>query len=180
MATSNPDFETPADLGYAMPAEWARHEATWLGWPRNPTDWPDKLDTIRWVYGEMVRKIGAGEKIRLLVANQAEEIQARHYLSRAGANLRHVEFLAHPTNRGWMRDSGPIFVRETRRGRTRKPRTAIVHFHFNACGSRLHSAGNTERHPSRPKPQKARRKIGKTACSLKFKVVVLSKPGFLP
>jgi len=132
MATSNPDFETPADLGYAMPAEWARHEATWLGWPRNPTDWPDKLGTIRWVYGEMVRKIGAGEKIRLLVANQAEEIQARHYLSRAGANLRHVEFVAHPTNRGWMRDSGPLFVKEGPRGRTRKSRTAIVHFHFNA------------------------------------------------
>src|SRR5262245_38896932 len=42
---------TPASLGYSMPAEWAPHEATWLGWPHNPTDWPDKLDTIRWVYG---------------------------------------------------------------------------------------------------------------------------------
>ncbi|HWQ92409.1 MAG TPA: agmatine deiminase family protein, partial [Clostridia bacterium] len=46
---------TPAELGYTMPAEWERHEATWLGWPHNPTDWPDKVDTIRWVYGEMVR-----------------------------------------------------------------------------------------------------------------------------
>jgi hypothetical protein len=39
-----------------MPAEWETH-----GPPgrlaHNETDWPGKLDTIRWVYGEMVRKI---------------------------------------------------------------------------------------------------------------------------
>jgi agmatine deiminase len=121
--------DTPATLGYRMPAEWEKHEATWLGWPHNPTDWPDKLDTIRWVYGEMVRRIGTGEIVRVLVANKAEEQCARRYLSRAGADLRQVEFIAHPTDRGWMRDSGPIFVR---RGRGRSAKTAIVHFHFNA------------------------------------------------
>ena len=61
------DEAITAALGYAMPAEWERHEATWLGWPHNPTDWPDKIDTIRWVYGEMVRKISPGEMVRILV-----------------------------------------------------------------------------------------------------------------
>lgn len=112
-----------------MPAEWEKHEATWLGWPHNPTDWPDKLDTIRWVYGEMVRKIGAGEKVRLLAANAAMEKLARGYLARAGADLGSVEFVTHATNRGWMRDSGPIFVR---RKKSRTSETAIVHCHFNA------------------------------------------------
>jgi agmatine deiminase len=119
----------PASLGFVMPAEWERHEATWLGWPHNPTDWPDKLDTVRWVYGEMVRKISAGEIIRMLVHSRTEEKLARRYLTRAGADARRVEFLVHPTNRGWMRDSGPVFVR---RRRGRKAETAIVHFHFNA------------------------------------------------
>ena len=118
----------PADLGYAMPAEWERHEATWLGWPHNETDWPGKLDTIRWVYGEMVRKIGAGEIVRLLVRHRTEERLARGYLSRAGCNLDRVEFIVHPTNRGWTRDSGPICVRRRRPTRD----VAIVHFHFNA------------------------------------------------
>ncbi len=112
-----------------MPAEWEKHEATWLGWPHNPTDWPDKLDTIRWVYGEMVRKIAPGEIIRLLVRNQAEEKLARRYLRRAGAEVSRIEFVVHPTNRGWTRDSGPIFVRRRRGARSE---TAIVHFHFNA------------------------------------------------
>lgn len=122
-------MSTPVELGYGMPAEWERHEATWLGWPHHATDWPHKLDTIRWVYGEIVRKIGPGERVRVLVNNRAEAKFAGRYLGRAGVELRGVEFVAHPTNRGWTRDSGPIFVR---RGRGRKRETAIVHFHFNA------------------------------------------------
>lgn len=120
--------QTPASLGFRMPAEWEKHSATWLGWPHNPTDWPDKLDTIRWVYGEMVRKISAGELVRLLVGSKAEEKLAQGYLTRAGANMSRVEFIRHATNRGWMRDSGPVFVKRTKG----KSETAIVHFHFNA------------------------------------------------
>jgi agmatine deiminase len=116
-----------------MPAEWERHAATWLGWPHNDTDWPGKLDTIRWVYGEMVRKISPGERVRLLVRHPAEQKLAANYLKRAGCDLKQVQFIRHPTNRGWMRDSGPIFVRRQKaEGRRQKFETAIVHFHFNA------------------------------------------------
>ena len=118
-----------ASFGFSMPAEWETHEATWLAWPHNPTDWPDKLDTIRWVYGEIVRRIAPGELVRLLVNSKTEEKLASRYLTRAGADTSRVEFIIHPTNRGWMRDSGPIFVR---RCRGRQLETAIVHFHFNA------------------------------------------------
>jgi len=112
-----------------MPAEWEFHEATWLGWPHNPTDWPDKLDTIRWVYGEIVRRVSPGEIIRMLVNSRAGAQEARRYLTRAGADVARVEFIVHPTNRGWTRDSGPVFVR---RRAGRRSETAIVHFHFNA------------------------------------------------
>ena len=124
-------YRTPAEQGFSMPAEWERHEATWLGWPHNPTDWPDKLDTIRWVYGEIARKISPGERIRMLVDNGAAERMARSYLGRAGCDLRRIQFVKHPTNRGWTRDSGPIFVRRAKAG-AKGSDTAIVHFHFNA------------------------------------------------
>ena len=65
--------QTPASLGFSMPAEWETHEATWLAWPHNPTDWPDKLDIIRWVYTEIVRRISPGEAIRMLVDSRSEE-----------------------------------------------------------------------------------------------------------
>ncbi len=124
---------TPAAQGFSMPAEWEPHEATWLGWPHHPTDWPDKLDTIRWVYGEIVRKIAAGEIVRILVDDKAEEKLALGYLRPAGADLTRIEFVRHPTNRGWTRDSGPIFVRrKMRKGTSKRAETAITHFHFNA------------------------------------------------
>ena len=124
---------TPAELGFSMPAEWEPHTATWLGWPHNETDWPGKLDTIRWVYGEMVRKIGGGELVRILVRNKSEENLARHYLKLAHAPMGNVRFVTHPTNRGWTRDSGPIQVqRRKAEGRRKETETAIVHFHFNA------------------------------------------------
>ena len=157
-ATNSPSA-TPAALGFSMPAEWERHEATWLIWPHNPIDWPDKIDTVRWVYGEIVRKIAPGERVRLLVNNKTDEKVARRVLSRAGADLGRVEFIRHPTERGWTRDTGPIFVKRTagvvaRASRlrwstqrrdarvagespaplpgVRTSETAIVHFHFNA------------------------------------------------
>src|SRR2546430_17410682 len=89
--------KTPAELGCSMPAEWERHEATWLGWPHNESDWPGKIDTIRWVYGEMVRKIDQGELVRILVNNKSQETLARSYLKRAGADLKKVQFITHPT-----------------------------------------------------------------------------------
>jgi len=111
-----------------MPAEWERHEATWLAWPHNPTDWPRKVSAIRWVYGEMVRKIGPGEIVRLFVNSQGAERAARRTLAQAHADVAGVQFIIHPTNRGWTRDSGPICVR--RGGENRE--TAFVDFHFNA------------------------------------------------
>ncbi len=129
MTVSAKAVKTPAELGFSMPAEWERHEATWLGWPHNPTDWPGKIDTIRWVYGEIVRKIGRGEIVRILINSRKAEREARGFLGKAGADLSKVEFVVHPTNRGWTRDSGPIFVRRLKGKRSEK---AIVHFHFNA------------------------------------------------
>jgi agmatine deiminase len=69
----------------------------------------------------------------LLIQSKAEEKLARSYLKRAGCDLGRIQFIHHPTNRGWMRDSGPIFVKKEKgEGRKKKRETAIVHFHFNA------------------------------------------------
>ena len=108
-----------------MPAEWEPHAATWLAWPHNVRDWPGRFAPIPWVYAEIVRRISAGETVRLLVGDAALEARARRTLIRAGVPLERVEFHRIPTDRIWTRDSGPIFVR---RGRAR----AIARFRFNA------------------------------------------------
>lgn len=125
----DPRATTPADEGLAMPAEWERHEATWLAWPHNAADWPGKFEVIPWVYGEMARKISGGERIRLLVRHGKDQEQARQVFRQAGVDWGKIDFVRQATDRGWTRDTGPIFVKKGT-GR-RKAERAIVHFHFN-------------------------------------------------
>ncbi len=120
--------KTPEALGFRLPAEWEPHEATWIGWPHNRTDWPGKFSPIPWVYGEIVRKIALGETIRILVNSRAHEAQARRVLTRIGVDLSRVEFFRFPTNRGWTRDFGPIFLRRDKP----RPQVAIIRFRYNA------------------------------------------------
>src|SRR3989442_14905740 len=122
------DPASPAALGFSMPAEWEPHAATWIGWPHNASDWPGKLAAIQWVYGEIARKLAPGEMLRILVQSGEHERQARRVLDRTGLDRTRAEFLRLPTNRGWTRDFGPLFVR-----RARPPAEgAIVRFRFNA------------------------------------------------
>ena len=94
-----------------MPAEWAPHAATWLGWPHEKTDWPGKFAPIPWVYGDIVRRLAQVERVRILVEDAAAEGAARRVLGKCQANLDAVDFFRVPTNRGWTRDFGPVFVK---------------------------------------------------------------------
>lgn len=126
-----------------MPAEWERHEATWLAWPHNRGDWPGKLATVRWVYGEIVRRLVAGETIRILVRSSQESAQVRRLLSRVGVDPQRVELFRVATDRSWLRDSGPLFLR-----RNTSPRVAVARFRFNAW-ARYNDWGKDDRVPER-------------------------------
>lgn len=117
---------TPRELGYRMPAEWEPHEATWLAWPHNPEDWPGKFSSIPWLYAEIVRLLAARERVHLVVEDAKMQQRVTGMLRRAHANLDNVSFHAWPTDRGWTRDSGPIFVRNA------SGQVAITNWQFNA------------------------------------------------
>jgi agmatine deiminase len=93
-----------------MPAEWEPHEATWLAWPHEHTDWPGKFAPIPWAFAEIVRHLARVERVLLIVENSAAENEAKKILRKSGADLAAMQFLRIPTDRGWMRDSGPIAV----------------------------------------------------------------------
>ncbi|MEP6801802.1 MAG: agmatine deiminase family protein, partial [Acidobacteriota bacterium] len=112
---------------FSMPAEWEPHEATWIGWPHNTSDWPGRFGPIPWAYAEIARWILRGEILRVLVDSPAHEARARRVLRRSGLDLTRAEFFRVPTDRGWTRDSGPAFVQRD----SSRPEVAIRRFRFN-------------------------------------------------
>ena len=120
-----PAGKIPRELGYRMPAEWERHEATWLAWPHNPEDWPGKFQPIPWLYAEIVRLLAAHERMHILVEDAKAKACAAKMLEQAGADVGQVRFHLWPTDRSWTRDTGPIFVRD------REGRVAVSNWVFN-------------------------------------------------
>jgi len=114
-------------IEHCLPAEWENHEATWIGWPHNKEDWPGKFTPIIWVYCEIVKKISEGEKVRIIVESVKHKKKAIRALLDSDADLSNVEFFILKTNRGWTRDSGPIFVKSKASGKI-----ILVNFKFNA------------------------------------------------
>src|SRR5215471_4595144 len=109
-----------------MPAEWEPHEATWIAWPHNRTDWPGRFGPIPWVYAEIARKLSRVEGVRILVSSRALEEQAARTLRKTGAVMDSVEFIHCPTNRVWTRDYGPLFIKN------RRGELALTWWRFNA------------------------------------------------
>ncbi len=112
---------------FFLPAEWERHEATWLAWPHSRKNWPGKMGAVPWAFAEIVRKLVAGERVRIMVRQAAHEAAAREVLRRAAVDLGQVDFYRFPTDRGWARDMGPIFLR---RGSRQGP-LVVADFQFN-------------------------------------------------
>jgi agmatine deiminase len=130
---------TPVQLGYSMPAEWRRHEATWLAWPHYVRDWPGKFAPVPWAFAEMVRLLTPGEEVHICVqpsaGGHAGAKNVRELLRQAGADLTRVKLHEQATNRAWIRDSGPIFLtgsRKTGDRRQKKGGEALLDFKFNA------------------------------------------------
>lgn len=107
-----------------FPAEWEKQQAILLNFPYDGKDWPGKYEAIKWAFVEIIKKICVSEKVILLVASDFKKNTVKALLKRAHVNISHISFVIQKTNRSWMRDSGPVFVK-THTGRQ------ALDFHFN-------------------------------------------------
>jgi agmatine deiminase len=127
---SNFTADSPASLGYRMPAEWEPHEATWLSWPRREgISFPDAYDEVMPALVQMVDALRGSEKVRINVSDHDHENGVRFALK--DIDTAHIEFFQIPTNEPWCRDHGPIFI-----ARKDEPRMAIVDWDYNAWGGK--------------------------------------------
>ena len=132
--------QTPAALGYRMPAEWEPHTATWLSWPRREgISFPDSFDCVMPALRAMVEALIESEQVCINICNGAHQAQAREVLR--GLPMEQISFHLVPTNEPWCRDHGPIFLTrdldaQPATGRIRRDKLAVVDWDYNAWGNK--------------------------------------------
>ncbi|NVN18208.1 agmatine deiminase family protein [Muricauda sp. HICW] len=109
---------------WVFPAEWEKQEGILLCFPHNGNDWPGKYGAIQWAFVEFIKKVSQFEKVILVVSSEKLQDKVHGLLGAAHVNMEKVSFIVHKTNRSWMRDSGPIIVKN---GKKRK----AINFNFN-------------------------------------------------
>ena len=131
--------ETPAALGFHMPAEWRPHAATWLTWPKDPETWPGRVPAVEEIYLEMIAALTPHETVNLLVDDEAAEQRVRDRCAFPSAgNLR---FHRIETVDSWIRDYGPNFLI----GQNNK--AAFNDWIFNAWGNKYEILKRDDRVP---------------------------------
>jgi agmatine deiminase len=133
--------QTPAALGYRMPAEWEPHTATWLSWPRREgISFPESFDRVLPALRAMVEALIESEQVCINVSNDAHEAEACSVLR--GLPMEQITFYRVPTNEPWCRDHGPIFLtrvaepRNTARREGAPVPLAVVDWDYNAWGNK--------------------------------------------
>ncbi|NBT23044.1 agmatine deiminase family protein [bacterium] len=123
---SDPDWSK-----YRLPAEWERHEATFLAWPHNAETWPGLLEAVQQTYLDIIRALLPGEKVILLATDcgAAQSIQER--LEKEKIPSENLQVVTIPNDDAWVRDSGPIFMLRRDSG---NPRRIAHDFIFNSWG----------------------------------------------
>jgi len=125
---------TPAEILYTMPDEAAPHEGTWLQWPHQyeyGVAYRNSLDAT-WV--AMTKALVQGEKVHIIAYNATEQARITALLTAASVSLTSVDFKIYQTNDVWVRDNGPIYVKDKNRN------LAIEDWGFNGWGSKFGSS----------------------------------------
>jgi agmatine deiminase len=113
----------PSELGFNMPAEWTRHQRTFMEWPVIEAIWPEPFEEILPSYAEIVKKISQFEPVTLIVKPEVSK-QAADFCG------PEVEILELEHNDSWIRDNGPTFLTNE------KGQIAAVNWIFNAWGGK--------------------------------------------
>ncbi|MFT3696047.1 MAG: agmatine deiminase family protein [Kofleriaceae bacterium] len=124
-------------MRFAMPAEWALHDAVWTAWPHDTEQWAEGLDAPRKALMQMCSAIvdgGRGERVDLFVRHADDESAARALL---GAAANNVTFHYATYGDVWLRDTGPIFV-------TRPGEIAAARFRFDGWGGKYVMEGDAQ------------------------------------
>ena len=109
-----------------MPAEWEKQKSTWIAWPHNKKDWPGKFELIPKVFAEVIFHISKVQMVNILIQNNSLKKKAKLILKKFKANFSNIRFTLCKTDRAWVRDSFPIFVKN------KKNKKILINWNFNS------------------------------------------------
>ena len=113
-----------------MPPEWAPQEWLWIGFPHLAEEWPGYLEAAQEQIAAFANAVvESGQRVRLLVRDEANEERARRLVSEGVVLQRRIY------GDIWLRDTGPLIVRE---GQSRAARR----FGFNGWGGKYEMPGD--------------------------------------
>ena len=108
-----------------MPAEWEKQQSTIIGWPYNKNDWPGRFKNIPKVFAKIISKITKSQKVNLLIKDNNSKNLIKKLLRKNNARIQNVKFIICKTDRIWMRDTGPIFIKD------KKDQNILLNWKFN-------------------------------------------------
>ncbi len=120
-----------------FPAEWEPQEAILVAWPHAGTDWAERLAEVEETYIALVQAITRYQPAWICVADDDLQTYAEARLRSARVDMSRVRFVPFDYDDTWLRDSGPITLREGDGFR-------VLDFRFTAWGGKF-EAGRDDR-----------------------------------
>lgn len=131
---------TPRESGYRFPAEWEKHEATWLTWPYLESSFFRDVKYIYPSYIEFIKVISQSEKVRINIPDEQNIFRLSRLLEEKNIDPTKIELFMNPSDDVWCRDHGPAFLVNKKA----KDKKIIVSWEFNAWGEKYASSNDNE------------------------------------
>ncbi len=115
---------------FTMPEESVPHEGTWLQWPHHYNSGHDYRTSLDPIWVAMSKEIVTSENLHIVAYDQTEKDRIMSLLTKDGIETTKVDFLIQKTDDVWVRDNGPIYVRD------KDNRLVIQDWGFNGWGGK--------------------------------------------
>ncbi|HSD17781.1 MAG TPA: agmatine deiminase family protein [Thermomonas sp.] len=120
-----------------FPAEWEPQAAILIAWPHADTDWAERLAGVEDTYIALVAAITRFQPVVICVADDDVETYAEMRLRSNRIDMDRVRFVTVPYDDTWLRDSGPISLRDGENFR-------LLDFRFTGWGGKFDASDDDQ------------------------------------
>ena len=118
---------------FRFPAEWEPQSAVLIAWPHEGTDWAGRLAGVEDTYVALVGAITRFQRVIICVADDDLQTYAEARLRSARIDMARVRFVPVEYDDTWLRDTGPITLRDGNRYK-------LLDFRFTGWGGKYQSS----------------------------------------